>query len=53
MIHTRILKALSLCSIATLFVFTNTIAQTEVSMIFVGDVMQHDGQIEAARKISQ
>lgn len=49
MIHTQRSKLLLLCSI--LFVAVFSFGQEEnpkLSLLFVGDVMQHDGQIEAA-----
>lgn len=44
-IHTS--KAWLLCSFI-LFLFLGVSAQEEISFLFVGDVMQHDGQINAA-----
>lgn len=48
MIRIRTSKAKWLCSLLFITVALFGSAQTNVSMIFVGDVMQHDGQIEAA-----
>ncbi|NRA13165.1 MAG: CapA family protein [Crocinitomicaceae bacterium] len=47
-IHTRTLKVLSLCSIFFSLSFLSFSQDNEVSMLFVGDVMGHDGQINAA-----
>ncbi len=51
-IHIRTSKALWLCSIWTLFSFAAFSQDEEISFLFVGDVMQHDGQIEAAYNAS-
>lgn len=48
MILTRISKQQWLCSIFFFLGVTFSHSQSKVSMLFVGDVMQHDGQIEAA-----
>ena len=47
-IRTRTLKALSLCSLFISLSFLSLSQNNEVSMLFVGDVMGHDGQINAA-----
>jgi len=47
MIHIHTLKQLLLCSFLILSL-TCSFSQQEVSMLFVGDVMQHDGQLKAA-----
>lgn len=44
----RISKQQWLCSIFLFLGTTFSFGQNKVSMLFVGDVMQHDGQIEAA-----
>jgi len=48
MIRTRTLKARLLCSLFFLLSFVSFSQDNELSMLFVGDVMQHDGQISAA-----
>jgi poly-gamma-glutamate synthesis protein (capsule biosynthesis protein) len=48
MIHTRILQAQWLYSFIFILTAFTASSQSDVSMLFVGDVMQHDGQIEAA-----
>lgn len=48
MIRIRTSKAKWLCSFALIFFSFSAISQDKLSMIFVGDVMQHDGQIKAA-----
>lgn len=48
MIHTRTLKVQWLSSFLILFLAFTTFSQDELSFLFVGDVMQHDGQINAA-----
>ncbi|MDC3253046.1 CapA family protein [Crocinitomicaceae bacterium] len=52
MIHTRISKELWLFSSCLLFSFFGFTQNNEVSLLFVGDVMQHDGQIEAAYNLN-
>ena len=48
--HIRTLKVQSLYSLFAIFFTFSTYGQSEeLSFLFVGDVMQHDGQIEAAR----
>ena len=47
-IHIRTLKVQWLSSFLILFVAFTTFSQDELSFLFVGDVMQHDGQIDAA-----
>ena len=48
MIHTRTLRVLWLFSSCFLSPILVVAQNNEVSLLFVGDVMQHDGQIEAA-----
>lgn len=53
MIHTRISKVRWLYSFLFILVTSTAVAQSEsLSFLFVGDVMQHDGQINAARNAS-
>ncbi|MCH2229912.1 MAG: CapA family protein [Crocinitomicaceae bacterium] len=49
MTHTRTLKVQLLSSFLFFFLVFTTFSQDELSFLFVGDVMQHDGQINAAR----
>lgn len=50
----HILKELWLCNLIFLFWASVSFGQSEeLSFLFVGDVMQHDGQIEAARNRSE
>ncbi|MCR9172081.1 MAG: CapA family protein [bacterium] len=48
-IRTRISRAKWLCSLIITFSFASFAQNNETSFLFVGDVMQHDGQINAAR----
>ena len=48
MIHTRTSKVQWLSSFIILFLSITTYSQDELSFLFAGDVMQHDGQISAA-----
>lgn len=48
MTHTRTLKVKWLFSLLVISFSFYSVAQSGVSMLFVGDVMQHDAQIEAA-----
>ncbi len=52
MTRIHILKVQWLCSILLLVAFSSAFAQEQASMVFVGDVMQHDGQIQAAYNAS-
>lgn len=49
MIRTRTSKVQWLCSFFLFLSFASFAQNEEVSFLFVGDVMQHDGQIDAAR----